>query len=128
MQCRRDGGRDLPSIPPLSHAMSRELNLLVCWEETRILDPINLSAQLSFQLSVSPLASLSIQPKKRLCKLTILPEPNFIPHKMKALPMQSASSSSHSTSSNSGSNDSRSSNSDKADKTEDSNQLTTTSN
>ena len=128
MRCRRDGGCDLPSRPPLSHAMGRELNLLVGWAEPRRLDPVNISAQLSLQLLVSPLASSSIRPKERLCKSTILPKLEFIPCKMKALPVQSTSSGIHYTSSNSGSDDNRSSNNDEVDKNEDKNQLMTTSN
>ena len=108
--------------------MGRELNLSVCWVEPSRLDPVNLSAQLSLQLLVSPPACSSIRPKERLRKSTILPDLEFIPRKMKELSVQSASSSSHSTSNNLGSDDSRSSNNDEGDKNEDKNQLTTTSN
>ena len=123
MRCRRDGHCGLPFRRPLSHAMGREINISVGWEELRRLNPVNISAQLSLQLPVSPPASSSICPKERPRKSTILPELTLIPHNMTALLVQSTSSSTHSTSRNSGSDDGRSSNSDTGDNNEDNNYL-----
>lgn len=118
MRCRRVGRRGLPSRPPLSHSLGYDLNLSVGWEEQNRNAPVNLTTQLSLQLLVPPLAPFNSRSKKRPRKSTIPPEPAFIPGKMKALLVQSASSDSKDTSGNTGNSDGSSSDYEAENKTE----------